>query len=80
MAHTKKIAHITKKGRIMNPLSLEPGGATLVVETANGLQETVYRIKVPRAYVKKLHSLLGSDLVSVYNVTDNVVEYPKEKR
>lgn len=67
--------HITKKGRVMNDLTLQPGGATLRVDFTDGTSETYPRIKAPGAYTRKLIRECGDRLVRVINLTDNNVEY-----
>lgn len=49
-----------------NPLSLEPGGETLVIEYQNGTLERHDRIKFPLAYTNKVLTVAEKPIKSIY--------------
>lgn len=49
-----------------NPLSLEPGGETLVIEYQDGTRETHPRIKFPKAYAIKVLAVAEKPIASIY--------------
>jgi hypothetical protein len=66
---------VTSKGRVMNELTLQAGGATLQVTYQDGTVDKFRNIKSPRSYVRTILKKSEKKILLVNNITDNRIEY-----
>lgn len=61
-----------------NPLSLEPGGVTLIIEYQNGAKERHTNVKFPNAYKNKVLAVAEKPIKCIYTERDREYYYQTE--
>lgn len=61
---------MTKLKGNVNPLTLQPGGATIALVFSDGKYQMQRAVKYPNKYIETIVKN-GADLIEVYDITDS---------